>query len=399
MVTLALTCLIFLLLFILYISIKIQGSPYILIVFISMWLMALISLLFFESDIVNNYCSSTAFLFIGMHFIFFSIGNIFFAQIKQVRIPKIPIEIMHIYFILFALSFLGTILIAYSINLKQYILEQQIVQLRDDGFEGNININKYFKFLSNFIYPFSVVAGMAFSRYKNFYLLFALVSTALVFSLINGGKGSLLIISILFIGGLIFSSSRFTKAENGKLKWGLTFMAILLMVYIVYISYSRMLADNKEFDLKAILKEIFIYFSYSIPAFSKWLSISNLSYLGFDLRQLSISREIVAFGGGHIDRVVDKTIVYIPEQFNVFTAFGDSILAFGYIGSLLYYTFIGGIIRLIDKNRKDNKMPFLYALFFLFVSYSLFTDIFFFMIGAWLCLLFNFIFKIKETSV
>jgi oligosaccharide repeat unit polymerase len=153
--------------------------------------------------------------------------------------------------------------------------------------------------------------------------------------------------------------------------------------------------SKAETNSLGIANEIISYFTFSIPAFSIWLRTYNWSWLNFDISQLSIFREVLNLLGIPIERTIDKVIVYIPEQFNVFTSFADSISAFGVVGSFIYYLLIGSLFKFLDYRKGLAVYPFLFSTFFLFSIYSLFTDIFFFMFGSFICLSFHFLFKVN----
>jgi len=289
-------------------------------------------------------------------------------------------------------------LLVYTIDLKKYLIANQVAILRDDIFSQNISVDKRYKMLANFIYPLSIVSGMIFFKTKKTKFLLRLLILSIIFSLLNGGKGSILIILILFFSVILNNYSKLESGFKQKIRKLIFFVFLIVLFYLSYISISRSLLSKSETDSFGIVNEIISYFTFSIPAFSVWLNTFKWNWFNFDISQLSIFRELLNLLGIPSERTIDKVIVYIPEQFNVFTSFADSISAFGLLGSLLYYLFIGTSFKFLDYRKRGDVYPFLFSIFFLFSIYSLFTDIFFYMFGTFICLAFHFLFKINYNS-
>jgi oligosaccharide repeat unit polymerase len=368
--------------------------------FIVTWIIALSTLIFSNYEIVNIYTSIFSLIVIFFHFIFFSIGYISFpSNFKFKFLPKINISGKNLYNILLTITILGITLLIYTIDLKKYLIANQVANLREDIFSQNISVDKTYKMLANFIYPLSILSGMIFIKTKKTKYLLMLLILAIIFSLLNGGKGSILIILTLFFSVILNNYIKLESDFKQKIRKLIIFVFLIVLFYLGYISISRSLMSKSETDSLGIANEIISYFTFSIPAFSVWLNTFDWSWFNFDISQLSIFREVLNLSGIPIERTIDKVIVYIPEQFNVFTSFADSISAFGLVGSLIYYLLIGTSFKFLDYRKGGEVYPFLFSIFFLFSIYSLFTDIFFFMFGTFICLGFHFLFKINfETN-
>lgn len=376
-----------------------KSNAYLIKVFNGIWTLAFVLLLLFQREVIITYCTPFSFFLIGIHFLFFNFGYILNTSKYFLNSKKIKISLKQAYFISLSLSLLGIILISYNINLVEYLVQQQIAKLRSDGFEGNVTTNGALKMLANFIYPFSIVSGLYYFEKKKVFVFVPFILLATFFSLLNGGKGSMIILSSLFMGSLIYKHNLKQINIDKKLKYSILILFVLIIIYFIYITYSRNISQEGDLVYLDIFEEIFKYFCYSIPAFSQWLEINKLSLLNFDISQVSLIREISNLFGYQIPRLIDKQIVYIPEQFNVFTAFADSISAFGIFGSVVYYFLIGILLKFVDKSREVSKQPFLYCVLFLFSIQSLFSDVFFFMIGVWICLFIHFFIKIEFKTI
>jgi hypothetical protein len=81
-------------------------------------------------------------------------------------LPKINISGKNLYKVLLTITILGITLLIYTIDLKKYLIANQVAVLREDIFSQNISIDKRFKMLANFIYPLSIVSGLIFINSK-----------------------------------------------------------------------------------------------------------------------------------------------------------------------------------------------------------------------------------------
>jgi oligosaccharide repeat unit polymerase len=202
---------------------------------------------------------------------------------------------------------------------------------------------------------------------------------------------------ILLAGGIAYKAWQQDQGLTKGIKRLGIIGIILLVGFFYFIALSRV-AEGQEFSLGDNFRLINEYYSSSIPAFCAWVDQNHLPWLNFDIGQFSILREVAGFLQLSIERTIDHQVVNIPHPFNVFTGLADSIAAFGYLGSLLYFGLMGWFIGMIDVKTKGDHVIFLFASFFLFAVYSLFTDIYFYMIGSWICLAFHFIFRINEKQ-
>jgi len=396
MATIFIAVLIILLSLILFILLKINKIKLLGKSFLTIWILALTTLILSNYQIVNTYITFFSLFIIFFHFLFFGLGYILFpSNLNFKYLPKINISGKYLYNVLLIITILGITLLIYTIDLKKYIIANQVAILREDIFSQNISIDKRFKMLANFIYPLSIVSGLIFIKTKKTKYLFILLIISIIFSLLNGGKGSILIILTLFFSIILNNYAILHVYFKNKIRKLIIFVFLIVLFYFGYISNSRSVMSKAETNSLGIANEIISYFTFSIPAFSIWLRTYNWSWLNFDISQLSIFREVLNLLGIPIERTIDKVIVYIPEQFNVFTSFADSISAFGVVGSFIYYLLIGSLFKFLDYRKGLAVYPFLFSTFFLFSIYSLFTDIFFFMFGSFICLSFHFLFKVN----
>lgn len=312
---------------------------------------------------------------------------------KSFSFQKISISSKYLFYGCLIIAGFGILMMLYTTDVLTFYIQNQLAELRGELLGQKIVVNKYYKIMGNMVYPLAIIAPVYFFRKnQNILILIVVVVLGALLSFSNGGKGNLLIVVILLVGGVIYMCTSEKYALPLILKGSAILLIVVLVGFFYLIGATRSEAKD-GFSLLDSVELINRYFSSSIPSFSQWMEINNVQWVDFNIDQLSILRELAGIGGVNITRTIDQQVVDIPHPFNVFTAFADSLAAFGYIGSLIYYLLIGAIVGLIDR---IDKVPFLFGVFFLFSCYSLFTDIFFYMIGTWICLFFHFMFKIDE---
>lgn len=317
---------------------------------------------------------------------------------RLVNIKRIKISSQTLYFACLALATIGIGMVLYTTDVWTFYIQNQLAELRGELFEQKITVNRYYKFIGNFVYPLAIIGPLYFFRKrKNILVLIVVIVLGGLLSFSNGGKGNLLIVAIILMGAIVYLLYQRNYIFSKVLKRTAVIITIAMLGFFYFISLTRI--ETKEefsaFDSIVLINE---YFSSSIPSFCQWIEINDVAYLDFNIGQTALLREAGSIVGISNPRTIDHQVVNIPHRFNVFTAFADSLSAFGYIGSLIYYLIIGAILGLIDLIPKNDNTIFIFSTFFLFVCYSLFTDIFFYMIGSWICLSFHFLFKIEDPE-
>lgn len=315
---------------------------------------------------------------------------------KPVSFQGISIPSKYLFYGCLIIAGFGIGMMIYTTDVLAFYIQNQLAELRGELLGQKIVINKYYKIMGNMVYPLAIIAPVYFFRKnRNILILIVVVVLGALLSFSNGGKGNLLIVVILLVGGVIYMCTREGYAFPPVLKVSVILLGVVLVGFFYLIGATRF--ENKDaFSVLDSVVLINTYFSSSIPSFAQWIEINDVPWVDFNIDQLSIVRELASIGGINITRTIDHQIVDIPHPFNVFSAFADSLAAFGYIGSLIYYLLLGAIVGLIDRL---DKAPFLFGIFFLFSCYSLFTDIFFYMIGTWICLFFHFMFRLDQNKL
>lgn len=317
--------------------------------------------------------------------------KVFAGALLQISIPSF-------YFFFLGLATLGIFMVLYTTDVWTFYVQNQLAEMRGEILDQNITVNRYWKFMGNFVYPLAIIAPLYFFRQrKNVLALIAVVLLGALLSFSNGGKGNLLIVVLLLMGGIIYFLYHRKVAFPAILKKTVVLLGIAMLGFFYFINSTRV-GEDEGFSIGDSVVLFNEYFTNSIPSFCQWIELNDIPLVDFKIGQTAILREAGSFIGIANPRIIDQQVVNIPQRFNVYTAFADSIAAFGWIGSILYYLLIGAIIGLIDLVPRNDQTLFLFSTFFLFACYSLFTDIFFYMIGSWICLSFYWLFNLNPLA-
>jgi len=387
---------IFLFLFLLHLLKKNRMSNILITTFTLMWLIVFATIVIFN-EISLPYISLTGLLIIFAH-IFIVICGSFFFIIQKSRIEKpkrflIKMPIKSMYFLLLFLSFVGIYTLLSSINLKEAILNNELAKLRGDMLSAEVEIPFQTTIFMNFLYPLAIITPLfAFLVNKKKYFLFISFLIFILFSLSSGGKGGIVILTILMVGATIFLVKHNLIEINKKIKFAAAFFASMIFIFMTYINSTRSYESNES--------NLFVsYFTNSVPSFCQLLNQKEWNLFAFNFNDHIITRVTSGLMGSPKLWQMDKNIVYVPEGFNVFSSFANSVFSLGLIGSLVYYFFIGVLMSYANQSTKSLNKIFLFSILFLFSFYSFFVDIFYFMAGSWYCILFYFFIGISTKNL
>lgn len=363
------------------------------------WTLTLYSLLLFSPESLP-FLTVKGLSLIYIHLlVLMGVSALSYHSIREVwSMGRISITAKTLFYVCLGISGIGLLFILMTIDIWAFFIQNQLANLRGELFEQTIVINKWYKLMGNFTYPLAIIAPLYYyNGPRKLWILLVAALCGVLLTLSSAGKGNLLMVLILLAGGMVYKAWQQDQGLTKGIKRIGIIGIILVLGFFYFIALSRV-EEGQEFSLADNFTLINEYYSSSIPAFCAWIDQNHISWLNFDLGQLSILREVAGFLSLSVERTIDHQVVNIPHPFNVFSALADSISAFGYIGSLIYYGLIGWIIGMVEVKTKGDHVIFLFATFFLFVVYSLFTDIYFYMIGSWMCLAFHFLFRIEERQ-
>ena len=320
----------------------------------------------------------------------------------KITIPKIKIRIQILFYILFILTSIGLVLLTLSVNLFEVLRSEELAKMRGEALSKQIEISSYVILLTNFIYPLTVIAPLyTLCHKKNPVLFFIVFLMGMYFSLSTGGKGGVVTLSILLIASIYFLVSyQMIQLSKIQVRNYLFIFGTIIIGFIAFITSTRVGKSSSTELIDENYNMFISYFTNPIPAFCQLLEQKEWYILNFDLRDHSIIRNLSGFFGEKLEWSMDKNVVYIPNFHNVFTSLADSIYSLGLFLSLIYYLLIGKIFFWLNlKSEKNINKIFIFSIFFLFSFYSFYVDIFFFMSGAWYCILFYFFIDIKQENI
>ncbi|MDP3946423.1 MAG: O-antigen polymerase [Lutibacter sp.] len=382
-------------LFFLYFLKRNKLSNILLTTFTLMWVAVLSTIVLFNNAALQ-FMTLTGLFIIFAHIFMVICGVLFFLFRKSFQnkakdyFIKIPIKTL--YFLLLLLSFIGIYTLLSHINLKDAILNNELANLRGDMLSKEVEIPIQATVFMNFLYPFAIITPIfSFLINKRKHYLFLSFLIFGLFSLSSGGKGGIVILTILMFGAIIFLIKHKLIKIDKTIKYVTAFLVFLIFAFMTYINSTRSFDNEKS--------NVFVtYLSNSVPSFCQLLIQKDWSLLDFNFNDHIITRVTSGLMGSPRLWQMDKNIVYVPDGFNVFSSFADSIYSLGLIGSLVYYFFMGVLMSYANKKAKNINKIFLFSILFLFSFYSFFVDVFYFMAGSWYCILFYFFIGIKQQK-
>ena len=169
---------------------------------------------------------------------------------------------------------------------------------------------------------------------------------------------------VLFIG-----RRRFYTITRGPLN-----CLLLIIVLLVLVGFSSLIVTTRPGQSHPLFS-LYQYFIGPIPAFSEWMELYDVRLINFEIRNISIVREIIRlFGMSVNERLVDVDVVFIPFAFNVFTHLADHVRDFGIIGTFIISGILGIITSIFENKSLSVLVLGMRAILYGYLSLSLFTD-------------------------
>lgn len=259
--------------------------------------------------------------------------------------------------------------------------EGTLIMMRSMLLTQEMEIPTYARVMTNFLYPASLLCAICFlfakpSPWSWFYIFLPIVGS-LLYGFAFGGRGAVLITSPIIFWVLAIGFAR----PFGTRKHRLLLFCALLLVFL----FTGLIAETRM-DFAEIGESLLQYFTGSIPSFSEWLKINPISLVNYDFSNTVIVREVVRLFGVDGERAIGLDVVFVPFQFNVFTHLAEHVRDFGIIGAILVSHLLGIFSALLESKRLSETLLGLRALVYTYLSFSLFADLSFFVVGWWLAL-------------
>ncbi len=253
--------------------------------------------------------------------------------------------------------------------------------MRSMVFEQVIGIPISARLMSNFLYPASILGTICFlSSRRSFwswlYILLPVIGSML-YGFAFGGRGAVIIVVPMIFWVLAIGGKNLFSARTDRL--------LLICVITVVLLFTGII-DGTRRDSSQVIESVSWYFTGPIPAFSEWLNIKPVVLINADFSNVAIVREIMRLFGSYSERSIGIDIVFVPYGFNVFTHLAEQIRDFGIIGALVVSTLLGAFSSALERKPLSVSVLGVRAAIYAYLSFSLFADLSFFIVGWWLAI-------------
>jgi oligosaccharide repeat unit polymerase len=128
------------------------------------------------------------------------------------------------------------------------------------------------------------------------------------------------------------------------------------------------------------------YVTLPIPAFSQWLTLGPLPLINADFTNLAPVREAMRLFGFVNERTIGIDVVSVPFDFNVYTYLAEQFRDFGIVGAMIMAFLLGALSSVLERKVPTASVVGVRATLYAYLSFSLFADMAFFIVGWWLTL-------------
>lgn len=239
---------------------------------------------------------------------------------------------------------------------------------------GYLNILNSLKI--NCMYVCSLFSGIYFSLFdKKSYLPFYIFVVTILELLFSNGKLGLIVITMLFLIGIIMTQIIAEKEQ--KIKKKIYLKMFLFIIIIFFILYTSMLLRVGRFDFhirQQIQRKFVNYACGSMYAFNSWFNSIRVDLPIFNFGTQTFTGIFNLIGVVVREQGVYKNMFHSSVwNTNVYTSFRGVISDFGMIGFLLFAFILGVISAWSYKNwiNKKTRVSFIcLGMIYLFYIYS-----------------------------
>jgi oligosaccharide repeat unit polymerase len=238
------------------------------------------------------------------------------------------------------------------------------------------------RLMCNLLYPASLLGAMCFlvaerSLRSWLYIVLPVVG-CLLYGFAFGGRGAIMITAPMIIWVLAIEGTILFGAWRDRF-----FVIAALSALVLFIGIMA----GTRMDSSLVGESILQYFTGPIPSFSEWLNSHPFELINVDFSNLAIVREVMRLFGSTSERAIGMDVVFVPFRFNVFTHIAEHVRDFGLIGALVVSCLLGILTSTLESRRQSAAVLGVRATIYGYLSFSLFADVAFFVVGWWLALL------------
>jgi len=252
----------------------------------------------------------------------------------------------------------------------------------DDRDAGILLIPWYIKYLTYFIMPAALLAGVIvpFKKFPSKLLCYMPIILAILVGMIYTTRASILLAIILFISGLLSSYVLLKKDDNFlyNIKTIIVILFLLLFLLCVWIFLQWLRGGaNSEFILLPIVDLIKSAALGTTTAFTTWFQYSQHNDISYGLYTFAGPMDLIGLNDRELGFY--KDFIALPNGYtNIYTAFRGLIHDFTVPGSIFICLFIGIIAQLSYYRCRDGNIIWVIplSLFFAYTLFSPFISIF-----------------------
>lgn len=297
--------------------------------------------------------------------------------------------LFQIFWTFISIGIVGSWLAVLATGAFEAFQEGTLILTRGLLLTGEIEIPVYQRFMSNLLYPASLLGAICFLVSKRSwlswsYVLFPLAGI-LLYSFAFGGRGAILIGGSLMVWVLAINRKTVsrTRVKNWK---GLAIVICIVSIVFLYLALISAIRRTDPSGIN-IVESLYQYFVGPIPAFGEWLTFKPLPVFNTDFSNLAFIRELLRFRGVEVERAFEFDIAYVPFITNVFTHLAEHIRYFGIVGALAVSAVLGILSAMVERKPLSVSVMGIRATIYTYLSFTLFADLSFLAVGWWLTLL------------
>ncbi len=380
---------------------KIIGSPVNAVsAFSGLWLLSLTCLAFF-SETVEFVTTKAALIVMGVHLAFFIVyiftsvtlkGSNKLKTRETLRYPRVRSKNKHAsnylkwsWRVSTVISIAGAVLAVQNSNMLVMMREEAIAATRGDILQGSLAVPFHIRFMCNLLYISALAGALLFRHRQTWIYIFPTFFGLILYSFSNGGRGAVLVGGLLVFWGVC--SSRSVSRQS---IYALCTLCAIILFYVVYIATTR-----PNVDWIGNLASLY----GPVPALSQLIERGAIGgAAGLNLTDTIIYREYNAAIGIRAERYIEGIVVGIPFTYNVYTFIADQVYALGYGGMFLIIIFGGALVAFLDVEKVSNSWCSVRSTVYLYLSYTLYTDLAIFMAGWWLLLLWSIVYLFLDSE-
>jgi len=293
------------------------------------------------------------------------------------RPSKIRVMVTTVFWFLSVIAIGGIVITTARLGTFRAIADGSLEALRHDLSEKDLVMPISLRLFGNLGYLTALLGGYSYFQGRDIKRIYIILPIAILtlYSISSGGRGPLL------IGGIMMFWFMLAKAMDSR-KAVVDCVLVIIALGVFWLAISATRTDERSYGELAAE-----YTGASIPAMCELIGDGEaLKFFDLQLNQSVWVREAKKATGIETERTVDREIVYIPFGFNVFTGLSEWLTEYGYLGTFLMLSGVGLVCGMLEGKGRSAGAMCVRAVLYVYLSYSIITDLAAFIVGWWICL-------------